>query len=914
MVDRNLPIRVLLVEDDEDDFVLIREAFNLMRGAERTFELRRVEDFDSALSAISDATCDVCIIDYRLGERSGLELLELFPRRSKIPVIFITGQGDYEVDIEAMRAGAADYLTKDRLDPDTLERCIRNAIEREQKRQELLKAKRVIQALSECNNAVIHIKDEVILLHEICRMVVEAGGYRMAWVGYAEDDEERTVTPVARYGHEEGYLDAIRVSWMDNERGRGPAGMSIRTALPCMARSVQEYPGFAPFRAEAMKRGYASVAGFPLFLDGRVLGCLAIYASEPDAFDGEEVELLTKLAGNLSHGIGALRAHQAQRLAEESLKAAYSDLEKRVEERTTELRKQNEYLAALHEMSLGVASRLELDELLDSIITHASALVGTPHGFIYTYDSQRHDLEIRAGVGEYKKHIGYRIAPGVGMGGVVWQTGRPLIVGDYAGWEMRSRDRHWDEFGSVMGIPLKSGARVRGVIGLAYVRDTRKFGAEELDIVQRFAALASIALDNAQLYHNLQEELQERKRAEAERERLQSQLIQAQKLEAMGTLAGGIAHDFNNILLPILGYTEMALDEDGISDRLRYDLEQVLGAASRAKDLVKQILAFSRMGKEQTTAALDMSIVVKEALKLLKASLPSTIEIRQHIERGIAVVDATQIHQVIINLCTNASHAMDGRGVLDISLRKEYCVGGPDAPYVSGVEPGPCLRLSVTDTGHGMDAETLQHIFEPYFTTKEVGKGTGLGLAVVHGIVKRHGGGILVRSEPGTGSTFDVFLPMVEDLPPTAVDSSEVPPSGTERILIVDDEPAITDLAVRLLERYGYRVTAKLDVLDALALFSAQPSEFDLLITDCTMPRMTGIELAAEILKIRPDMPIVLCTGFSEKVTAETAKAIGIKELVLKPFNKGPFVRLIRDVLDRGARAPDFPSAYSSNS
>ncbi len=321
MAMENLPIRVLLIDDDGDDCMRIRRLLSGLFSSGSS--LRRVADHEAALSAIQDGEYDVCLLDYRMENRSGLEFLKEVRRRGHvIPIIFLTGPGDYRLDIKAMIAGAASYLTKEHLTAPLLERSILYAVERKEKREELLKAKRVIQALSECNHAVIHLKDETELLREICRIVVEVGGYRMAWVGYAEQDEDRTVTPVAGYGHEEGYLETVRITWRDTELGRGPMGTPIRTGAPSIFRNIISHPDFAPWRDEAVKRGYFSVIGLPLFLEGRVMGSLGIYASEPDAFGTEEIELFIKLASNLSYGIEALRVHHARMQAEASLRKA----------------------------------------------------------------------------------------------------------------------------------------------------------------------------------------------------------------------------------------------------------------------------------------------------------------------------------------------------------------------------------------------------------------------------------------------------------------------------------------------------------------------------------------------------------------------------------------------------------------
>jgi signal transduction histidine kinase/ActR/RegA family two-component response regulator len=440
---------------------------------------------------------------------------------------------------------------------------------------------------------------------------------------------------------------------------------------------------------------------------------------------------------------------------------------------------------------------------------------------------------------------------------------------------------------SYVGAPLRN--RAGKAVGLLCAVSRRKLSlpARTEEVMSIIAAKASSEI--------------ERKRIEEEKARIENQLRQAQKMEAIGTLAGGIAHDFNNILAPIIGYTEMTLNDVPQSSPMHYDLKQVLKAAHRARDLVRQILSFSRHRKEQQRTPVNISTIVKEALKLLRASLPSSIEIRQDVQEGMALADATQIHQVLINLCTNADHAMGGSGMLDVSL-KEVALSSNDLSSLSmstmDLNPGSYLKLSVSDTGHGMDASTMQRIFDPYFTTKEVGKGSGLGLSVVHGIVKRHEGMIGVRSEPGKGSAFEVYIPKIESRPDKTGEIHLALPKGTEHILIVDDEQMVADIGVIMLERLGYRVTAKTNALEALDVFRARPEEFDLIITDYTMPHMNGIDLARELLLLRPDIPVILCTGFSEKVTDQAAKDVGIRGSAMKPLDRRQLAELVRSALD----------------
>jgi PAS domain S-box-containing protein len=381
---------------------------------------------------------------------------------------------------------------------------------------------------------------------------------------------------------------------------------------------------------------------------------------------------------------------------------------------------------------------------------------------------------------------------------------------------------------------------------------------------------------------------------------LETQLRQVQKMEAIGTLAGGIAHDFNNILAAIMGYTEMALYDAPEGTSGRRNLEQVLKAGYRGKDLVKQIITFSRR-RDEERRPMQISPIVKEALKLLRASLPTTIDIRQNIksQSGMVLADPTQIHQVLMNLISNAAYAMREKGgVLEVSLTDVDINPDGAAPPHLDLKPGPYLKLTVSDTGHGIDHAIIERIFDPFFTTKRPGEGTGMGLAVVHGIVKSYGGAILVDSEPDKGSTFDVFFPRIEGSLLPEVDSAAPMPTGNERILFVDDEEALADMVEQMLKRLGYSVDTKTSSLDALEAFKTQSDDYDLVITDQTMPHMAGVDLAREIMHISPEIPIILCTGFSEVISAEEAKALGIHEFLMKPFATRALAETIRRALD----------------
>jgi PAS domain S-box-containing protein len=379
---------------------------------------------------------------------------------------------------------------------------------------------------------------------------------------------------------------------------------------------------------------------------------------------------------------------------------------------------------------------------------------------------------------------------------------------------------------------------------------------------------------------------------------LESQLRQAQKMEAIGTLAGGIAHDFNNILNAVMGYTEIALISPNLDDDLRRYLTEILTASERARDLVKQILTFSRKSDEKLMP-LRVSPIIKEVLKLLRASLPSTITICQDIQPDPdpVLADPTQIHQILMNLCTNAAYALrERKGKIKVSLISEEIK--IDAHF--GLVPGMYLKLAVSDTGVGIDSTIMGRIFDPFFTTKKPGEGTGMGLSVVYSIVKSYGGAVTVQSEAGKGTEFSVYLPLLMGKGDNQeAKSDESISGGTERILFVDDEEMLVELGKSILSSLGYNVVGRTSSVEALELFRTCPERFDLVVTDMTMPNMTGIELAKKLMRLKPGIPIIICTGFSEAITTESVKSTGVKDLIMKPFIRRQIAESIRRTLDK---------------
>ena len=404
-------------------------------------------------------------------------------------------------------------------------------------------------------------------------------------------------------------------------------------------------------------------------------------------------------------------------------------------------------------------------------------------------------------------------------------------------------------------------------------------------------------LTNANL--NLKKEIDVRKKYEKERVELEAQLFQLKKMETIGTLAGGIAHDFNNILTPILGYTDMALEELPDESTLKFDIEQINNAANRGKDLVQQILTFSREVNFDKKPV-QLSLIVTEVLNLIKASLPPGIEIRQLLEPGIGTIlaDSTHMHQIIMNLCTNACYAMkNSGGILEVKL-DVIKVDQKLEKQVNNLKKGNYVRLILSDTGHGMDRKTKERIFEPFFTRKEVGAGSGLGLSVVHGIVNNYEGAITVDSSPGKGTIFTIYLPQFSTILFSQNELNKTPTKGNEFILFVDDEQEITYMGKKMLENLGYKVTIKSDSLSALREFESNPLKYSLLVTDQTMPQMFGTELAARMKEIRPELKVIIITGYIDKLSEDLITSSGISEIIMKPLILSDFSKLIRKVLD----------------
>ena len=687
--------------------------------------------------------------------------------------------------------------------------------------ESLKRVNRSLRSVSECSRAITRLEDEETLMQEICRICVEVGGHRMAWVAFKEDDAKKSLKPAAHWGADNVYLENLQASWSaDSDIGRGPAGTCIRTGEIIIFQNLLADVRFAPWHQQARKYGYASCIALPLMENEQVFGALIIFNGQTNAFTRDKAELLAEMAEDLSYGIKTLRMQARHR--------------QETEER----------------LMLAVA----MDQTSDGIITF------DPGGTIqYVNSSFAH------------------------LCGIPEEESLGVILHNF-----ECSRRNPEFYRAILKVFSSNQALTGHFINKRRDGSTYDIAAWIAPVI---AANGSVIRYVATVRDVSQEVV------------LQRQLRQAQKMEALATLSGGIAHDFNNILAIIITNAEMSLEDTPQHDPQRPFLELILKAGLRGKSLVRQFLTISRKS-EQPQQPICLTPVVEECISMLRPTLPSTIKLQQQIPAQLSLVsaDPTQIHQVIMNLCTNAADAMAGHsGGLDISLDEITLTenGVTNYPDLPG---GDYVRLMVTDNGHGMDREVLDRIFDPFFTTKQQGKGTGLGLSIAHGIVKAHKGHISAVSIAGGGTTFSVLLPVTTaTAEETATTATAQPGSGKGQILFVDDEADYVTTMKIVLERCGYQVTPHTDSRAVLDLLRQETFTCDVLITDQTMPHLTGTQLATEALKIRPALAIILCSGSSPEtdpaVSDDNVAALGISSLLLKPVRRSELLATVEQLL-----------------
>ncbi len=708
--------------------------------------------------------------------------------------------------------------------------------ERARAQEALERANRQLRLLSDCNQALIRAGEELELLATVCTILVRVGGYRMAWVGYAEDDPSKSVRPMARAGYDDGYIEKVCATWDAGDRGLGPIGTAIRTGQPSVIQNIASEETFAAWRAEAARRGYAAVCSLPLSAGERLFGTLSVYASEPGAFAPEEVAHLSELADDLAYGIMNLRAQIEHRRALETLRVS--------EERSRLIAENAKVVIWLMDLDLRYSYispyiKHNLDYAPEEYVLKPLPEVLTPASLEKVLRLLTEELE-----------------------------------------EEKNPDRDLARSRTIEVEHIhRDGRIIWAEINMTFIRDAEGKAVGILGITR---------------------DISEQKRAHEEQEKLQAQLYQAQKMESVGRLAGGVAHDFNNMLTAILGHAELALMKGDPADPVRGDLQAIEESALRSADLVRQLLAFAR---KQTVSpkVLDLNDAVAGMLKMLRRLIGEDIDMVWMPGAGVwpVKIDPSQIDQLLANLCVNARDAIVGVGKITLETGNEVFAPA-DFAFHPTVVPGEYVLLAVSDDGCGMDPEVVEHIFEPFFSTKEAGKGTGLGLSTVYGIVKQNEGFINVYSEPGQGTTFKIYLPRYQgqSLEATSESPSEAPLGRGETVLLVEDDPVILGLAQTMLEKLGYTVLAAGTPGEAVFQAKSHAAELQLLITDVVMPEMNGRDLAELLKAAKPGLKCLFSSGYTANVIAHSGVLDEGVHFLQKPFSLKTLATKVREALE----------------
>jgi PAS domain S-box-containing protein len=684
-------------------------------------------------------------------------------------------------------------------------------------------ANRALKVVSECNQALMRITEENELLREICRIIVETGRYKMAWVGFAENDAGKTVRPAAKWGHDAGYLDDIQVTWSDLDGRRGPAAYAVHTGRPYVVKDVATDPNFTIWRKAALSRGFASLIAVPVQDGPRVTGIIGIYAPDTGAFDDEEVTLLEGLAANVAYGIRAIRNRAERARAEEAIYES--------EER---------FRATFDQAAVGMShvapdgTYLRVNQKFCDITGYSrSELLNLSFPEITHPDDLARDAD----------------------------QARRVLSGEIPTYSLEKR------------YIRKDGTTVWTNRTISLVRD---------------------AAGNPKYFIAVAQDITAAKRMEA-------QLRQAQKMEAVGQLTGGVAHDFNNLLTVVLGNLELVKDRAKDDPRMRDLAARAIAAADRGASLTQRLLAFSRKQVLQPQAT-DINRLVENMHDLLRRSLSETVRVETKLSANLpeVMVDPGQLEIALLNLAVNARDAMPSGGTLTIETRPARPEQGLAADS-EDIPAGDCIMLSVADTGVGMAPEVRDRAFEPFFTTKDIGKGTGLGLSMVYGFVKQSGGHTEIASEPGVGTTVRIYFPCASTEALSQFDV-QIPKSlagpKEETILLVEDDSEVRHMAAAMLRDMGYRVVEAAAAKTALAVLD-DGATVDLLLTDIALPGgMSGGDLAQEALRLRPGMKVLLTTGYSDHLAGLGLPAQPAHGLLQKPFHKAELAANVRRALD----------------
>ena len=705
-----------------------------------------------------------------------------------------------------------------------LARHAREAVLRQEVEASLRRTSRTLRMVTECNQAIVRAADEQSLLARICEIVCSFGGYQNAWVGFAEQDEAKSVVVAAAAGATPALADQLQVSWADTPRGRGPTGQAIRTGRACAIHDVATDPTLEPWRELTPNIGHASVCALPLRAETGTLGSLTVYSAQREVFTDEEIALLQELADDVAFGIMALR-----------IRASHAQAQAALEE---------------SEANLNEAQRLAK---IGNWIWH-------PDGSLFWSKAMWDLFPLAAGV-----HLSFETF----LTAVHAEEREAVRVG-FDEWIKSGRVHNEVEY------------RVLGPGGV--IRTILAMGNVQRDDTGRVRRAVGTCQD-----------ITERKRLEAE-------LRQVQKLEAVGRLAGGVAHDFNNILAAMLINVGLLQETPGLDPDVRMSLKELEAGAKRAASLTRQLLLFSRRSVIQTQP-LDLNEAIENLLKMLRRLIGEDIKLQFSPQNAVPMVEADpgMLDQVMMNLVVNARDAMPQGGRLTVlTAAVEFAAAEvrdhPDA------RPGSFVRLTVADTGSGMEEATLKHIFEPFFTTKPPGQGTGLGLATVYGVVQQHRGWIAVESKPGQGARFDIYLPVLPASPATR--AAELPadavPRGSETILLVEDDAAVRLTLGNILRRWGYRVIEAVSGVEALRRWEKHRQEVALLLTDVVMPEgLNGIDLARQLKAAKPALKVIVSSGYSADLVQERGAMPPEFVYVPKPCPAPELGAIIRRCLDR---------------
>ncbi len=826
---------------------------------------------------------------------------------------------------------------------------VRDVTARRRAELELRRLNRALSTLGKCNEALVHATDEVQLLDEVCEILVQVGGYRLAWVGYAEYDPEKTVRWIAKSGFDEGYIQKTQITWADSEHGHGPVGTAIRSGKVCIVRDVLQHADFSPWRDEAVQRGYASVISLPLILE--IMGALTIYAPESDAFDEHEVELLKELAHDLAYGIASLRNEAERRRVENALRDSeerYRMLFARsphpmwiLDVHTRAFLEVNNAAIAHYGYSREQFLSMTVDDMVPSEeLPRLQSHFSTARSGYSFYGESRHckkdgtliDVEIAA-------HRFFQDGKLVSLALANDVTERLRAEESLRASEQRYRTLFEHNFCAVFrshggptgGKVLDCNEAMCRMLGyrreemlaldsrtlhrdLAVREAGWKVLLEDGELInfevelQRKDGGSITVLANLKLLHEAPGEplvLEGILLDITEVRKLQEQLLQSQKLEALGKLTGGIAHDFNNILMIINACSELALDKIDAQDSLRRPVEQIRDAGARGASLTRQLLAFSRK-QVMTPAVLNLSSLLSDAEEMLKRLIGEDVSLEVFATENLWMTkaDRSQIEQVVFNLAVNARDAMPKGGKLilqtaNVQLGDEFVRTHP------GSRAGQYVALMVTDTGSGISRELQSRIFEPFFTTKAPGKGTGLGLSTVYGIVKQSNGYITLESEPGQGARFCIYLPRtLEAAARIKEEQAEVAAPQGSTVLLVEDEDPTREAITDYLQAHGFRVIAASSAQEALRRCEATPAaQIDVLLTDMVMPGMSGTDLAARFRAQHPDARVVFMSGYTDEVLDRSGMHSQQVALLTKPFRLPDLVSKLREMLTDPAEA-----------